>query len=126
MTSDFFYLPANQKATEEQRVKFTQERLALVSEWISHDFVRTRPGKYSYADLSGNILFWKIIITDDRKVLINRNWWNMATDLFCSEHRCKLAEIDILYLTMKAYQALGFDVRPADCSLAVTLFEPNT
>ena len=50
----------------------------------------------------------------------------MATDLFCSEHRCTLAEIDILYLTMKAYQALGFDVRPADCSLTVTLFEPNT
>ena len=61
MTSDFFYLPANQKATEEQRVKFTQERLALASEWITHDFVRTRPGKYSYADLSGDILFWKII-----------------------------------------------------------------
>lgn len=124
LISSFFYLPANGKYTEEERVAFTRARLAEVNEWLSHDFVRDRPGGYHYADMDGEIIRWKMLITDDRKVYINRNWWNMCIDWFCEEHKCKLADTDLLYLVMLLYRQIGFDVKPVDGSLCVSLFAP--
>lgn len=124
MISPFFYLQ-KQKATEEERIQFYQERMAEVKDWLINDFVRERPGKYSYADLDEDILFWKLIVTDDHRVSINRNWWNRSVDWFCREHRCKLEEIDLLYIIMQVYRSMGYDVKPVDGSLCVTLFEPR-
>ncbi len=123
MISNYFYLQ-KQKATEEERIQFYQERMAEVKDWLINDFVRERPGKYSYADLDGDILFWKLIVTDDHRVSINRNWWNRSVDWFCREHRCKLEEIDLLYIIMQVYRSMGYDVKPVDGSLCITLFEP--
>lgn len=125
MISQYFYLPANQKATEEECVRYTQERLAEVDAWLRHDFVREHPGSYSYATLEGKIVGWKIIVTPDRRICINRNWWNMAVDWFCQEHRCKLEETDLLYRLMLLYRLQGFDVKPVDGSLCITLFVPQ-
>lgn len=124
MISNYFYLQ-KQKATEEERIQFYQERMAEVKDWLINDFVRESPGKYSYADLDGDILFWKLIVTDDHRVFINRNWWNRSVDWFCQEHRCKLEEIDLLYIIMQVYRSMGYDVKPVDGSLCVTLFEPR-
>lgn len=124
MISPFFYLQ-KQKATEEERIQFYQERMAEVKDWLINDFVREQPGKYSYADLDGDILFWKLVVTDDHMVSINRNWWNRSVDWFCREHRCKLEEIDLLYIIMQVYRSMGYDVKPVDGSLCVTLFEPR-
>ncbi len=124
MISQFFYLPATQKATEEERIKFTQERLAETKEWLAHDFVRTQQGSYSIANMNGEIVGWKLLITRRNWVYINRNWWNWAVEWFCTEHKCKLAETDLLYLVMQLYRERGFDVKPLDGSLCVTLFVP--
>lgn len=124
MISNYFYLQ-KQKASEEERIKFYQERLTEVKEWLSHDFVRERPGAYHYATLDGEIRFWKLIVTDDHKVFINRNWWNRSVEWFCQEHRCKLEEIDLLYIIMQVYRDLGYDVKPVDHSLCITLFAPD-
>lgn len=124
MISNYFYLQ-KQKATEEERIQFYQERMAEVKDWLINDFVRERPGKYSYADLDGDNLFWKLVVTDDHRVSINRNWWNRSVDWFCREHRCKLEEIDLLYIIMQVYRSMGYDAKPVDGSLCVTLFEPR-
>ena len=39
MTSQFFYLPATQKVEEEKRIKFTQERIKLVKDWLQDKIV---------------------------------------------------------------------------------------
>lgn len=124
MISNYFYLQ-KQKATEEERIQFYQERMAEVKDWLINDFVREQPGKYSYADLDGDILFWKLIVTDDHRISINRNWWNRSVDWFCREHHCKLEEIDLLYIIMQVYRSMGYDVKPVDGSLCITLFEPR-
>lgn len=41
MISPFFYLQ-KQKATEEERIAFYQERMAEVKDWLIHDFVREK------------------------------------------------------------------------------------
>ena len=124
MISNYFYLQ-KQKATEEERIAFYQERMTEVKDWLIHDFVRERPGTYHYSSLEGEILFWKMIITDDHRVFINRNWWNRAVEWFCQEHRCKLEEIDLLYIIMQVYRSMGYDVKPVDGSLCITLFAPR-
>ena len=124
MISPFFYMQ-KQKATEDERIAFYQERMAEVKDWLIHDFVRTCPGRYSYANLEGEILFWKLIVTDDHRVFINRNWWNRSVEWFCQEHHCKLEEIDLLYIIMQLYRSMGYDVKPVDGSLCITLFEPR-
>ena len=124
MISPFFYLQ-KQKATEDERIAFYQERMSEVKDWLIHDFVRERPGRYSYASLEGEILFWKMIITDDHRVFINRNWWNRSVEWFYQEHHCKLEEIDLLYIIMQVYRSMDYDVKPVDGSLCITLFEPR-
>ena len=123
MISQFFYIPANQKATEEERIKFTQERVAEVNLWLFHAFVREQPGAYRYADIDDSIR-WKMLITGDHRVYINRNWWNRSIELFCNEHRCKLVETDLVYLLMLLYRKSGFDVKPVNGSLCISLFAP--
>ena len=39
MTSQFFYLPATQKVDEEKRIKFTQERIKIVKDWMQEKIV---------------------------------------------------------------------------------------
>lgn len=45
------------------------------------------------------------------------------TEEFQREHRCKIAEIDYLYLLMQVLRdERGVDVRPADSSLSIGLW----
>lgn len=125
MISQYFYLPSNQKATEEERIAFTQERLAIVNEWLDHDFVRTNPGSYSIANMDGQIVDWKLVVAPDKRVTINKNWFDYSVEWFCSEHKCKLDTTDLMYLIMLLYRKVGMYVKPVDGSLCVSLFFPK-
>lgn len=125
MISQYFYLPSNQKATEEERIAFTQERLAIVNEWLEHDFVRTNPGSYSIANMEGQIVDWKLVVAPDKRVTINKNWFDYSVEWFCTEHKCKLDPIDLMYLIMLLYRKVGMYVKPVDGSLCVSLFFPR-
>ena len=39
MVSQFFNLPANQKADEEKRIAYTQEKIKLVKDMLSEHFI---------------------------------------------------------------------------------------
>ena len=39
MTSQFFYLPSDKKVEDEVRIKFTQERIKLVKDWLQEKIV---------------------------------------------------------------------------------------
>ena len=137
MISDYFYMPAAQKATEEQRIEFTQGRLGEVKGFLSSlipSDLRCREAvlamapegvERSYECRAGTD--WTVFAHyghDGRtEVVFNRNHFARKAEEFQREHRCKIAEIDYLYLLMQVLRdERGIDVRPADSSLSIGLW----
>lgn len=119
MLSQFFYLPANQKATEEQRIAFTQSKLKLVKDFLSQHFLSARykdghPFEFDEND-------WQVYVGE--KVVINQNYWNAKIDEFQSVNRCKIEQLDYLYLLMQLWRDVnGRKLSISEGTLGISLF----
>ena len=135
MISDYFCMPANQKADEEKRIEYTRERISEVKDFLSsllpYD-LRSESSIHAMHDcnvdyemvLGGEWAVFAHYGTDGKvQVVFNRNHWQRSVDVFQQEHRCKIAEIDYLYLLMQVLRSdRGIDVRPCDGSLSIGLW----
>ena len=121
MLSQFFYLPANQKATEEQRIEFTQSKLKLVKDFLSQHFLSAR-----YANghpFAYNETNWQVYVGD--KVVINQNYWNEKIDEFQAQNRCKIDQLDYLYLLMQLWRDVnGRKLSISEGTLGISLYFP--
>lgn len=101
MTSQFFYLPVTQKADEEKRIKFTQERIKLVKDWFQEKIVN----KFTENEFTPKIflngfsesrkIVSTTIVTDKdcnvtKKYNIDYNYYNVVVDEFCANNHCKI------------------------------------
>ncbi len=136
MISDYFYMPAaNKKVTEEDRIKFTQDRIKSVREFLQkvvfepifipdmpspeHDpfFDQFNGTKPLYAD-------WKSAVVPTH-VVINHNWWQKNVEEFCSERRVKIPDIDFFYILMQMCRENKVTATPRDGTMFLSLNKPN-
>lgn len=130
MTSQFFYLPATQKVEDEVRIKFTQERIKLVKDWLQEKIVN----KFTVNDFDcrsylpdfgvrRNIVSTKIVTDKDcnisKQYKIDANYFTKVTDEFCANNRCKIDKIDFTYLLMLTFRDNGISVSPVVGTLAI-------
>ena len=122
MLSQFFYLPANQKVDEEKRIAFTQEKIKLVKDFLSQHFLSARykdghPFEFDEND-------WQVYVGE--KVVINQNYWNAKIDEFQATNRCKIEQLDYLYLLKQLWRDVnGRSLSIADGTLGVSLYMPK-
>jgi len=138
MISDYFYMPANRKCSEEDRIKFSQERLGEVRKFLCDEFLsehmvppvfRLDASHESWTFYRGDFgrKEWVVHVyytgnDEGAVVTFNRNYWDARVAAFQEEHKCKIAEIDYLYLMMQELRSRGFDVRPADSTLSIGIW----
>ena len=112
MTSQFFYLPATQKVEEEKRIKFTQERIKLVKDWLQdkivNKFTENDFDCRSYLPDFGarrRVVNTKIVTDKDciitKQYKIDTNYFTQVTDEFCANNRCKIDKMDFTYLLIQ-------------------------
>ena len=122
MISQFFYLPANQKVDEEKRIAFTQERIKTVKDFLSEHFLSARyknGNPYVYDNKE-----WYVHVGES--VIINLNYWNEKIDEFQSKNRCKIEQIDYLYLLTQLWRDVnGRKISLADGTLSIGLCLPK-
>ena len=118
MTSQFFYLPATQKVEEEKRIKFTQERIKLVKDWLQdkivNKFTENDFDCRSYLPDFGarrRVVNTKIVTDKDciitKQYKIDTNYFTQVTDEFCANNRCKIDKMDFTYLLMLTFRDNG-------------------
>lgn len=136
MISEYFYMPAtNKKVTEEDRIKFTQDRIKSVREFLQkvvfepifipdmpsseHDpfFDQFNGIKPLHAD-------WKSIVMPTH-VVINHNWWQKNVEEFCTERRVKIPDIDFFYILMQLCRERNVTATPRDGTMFLSLNKPN-
>lgn len=138
MISDYFYMPANRKCSEEDRIKFSQERLGEVRKFLCDEFLSERmvPPVFRASSAQEDWTFyrgdfsrkdWVVHVFYDGTgegavVTFNRNYWDARVAAFQEARKCKIAEIDFLYLMMQELRSRGFGVRPADSTLSIGLW----
>jgi hypothetical protein len=133
MTSQFFYLPATQKVEEEVRIKFTQERIKLVKDWLQEKIVN----KFTENDFDCRSLLpdfgarrrvvkTKIVTDKDcnisKQYKIDTNYFTQVIDEFCANNRCKIDKMDFTYLLVLTFRDNGISVSPVLGTLAIELF----
>lgn len=133
MISEYFYMPrTNKKVTEEDRIKFTQDRIKSVREFLTR-VVFQQVFIPEIAPNEHNAFFdqfdrtprpWNAAWTPNRMV-INYNWWYKNVDEFCTERRVKIPDIDFFYILMQMCRERGLRVRPVDGTLSLSLNKPN-
>ena len=122
MLSQFFYLPANQKVDEEKRIAFTQEKIKLVKDFLSQHFLSARyknghPFEFDEKD-------WQVYVGE--QVVINQNYWNTKIDEFQATNRCKIEQLDYLYLLKQLWRDVnGRTLSIAEGTLGVSLYLPK-
>lgn len=132
MTSQFFYLPATQKVDEEKRIKFTQERIKLVKDWLQEKIVnKFTENEFTpkiFLDGFGErhkIVSTKIVTDKDcniiKKYNIDYNYYNAVVDEFCANNRCKIDKKDMEYLLMLTFRDNGIEVSPLKGTLNISL-----
>lgn len=134
MTSQFFYLPAEPKKTEEERIKFTQGRMKMVKDFLQEKIVN----KFLENDFSPKIFVDELanqvpnpvvsikIITDkdcnvSKRYNIKSNYFSKVMDDFCMTNRCKIDKTDFLYMLMLTFRDNGISVSPALGTLNIEL-----
>lgn len=138
MISDYFYLPATKKwCSEEERIKFSQERLGEVRKFLCDEFLSERmvPPVYRAASAEEDWTFYKgdfsrkdwvvhVFYTGEEGAVVtfNRNYWDARVAAFQESRKCKIAEIDYLYMMMQELRSRGFHVCPADSTLSISLW----
>ena len=122
MLSQFFYLPANQKVDEEKRIAFTQEKIKLVKDFLSQHFLSARYKNGHPFEFDEN--YWQVYVGE--QVVINQNYWNAKIDEFQSTNRCKIEQLDYLYLLKQLWRDVnGRSLSIADGTLGVSLYMPK-
>lgn len=122
MLSQFFYLPANQKVDEEKRIAFTQEKIKLVKDFLSQHFLSARYKNGHPFEFDEND--WQVYVGE--QVVINQNYWNAKIDEFQSTNRCKIEQLDYLYLLKQLWRDVnGRSLSIADGTLGVSLYMPK-
>lgn len=122
MLSQFFYLPANQKVDEEKRIAFTQEKIKLVKDFLSQHFLSARyknghPFEFDEKD-------WQVYVGE--QVVINQNYWNTKIDEFQATNRCKIEQLDYLYLLMQLWRDVnGRKLSVSEGTLGISLYLPK-
>lgn len=122
MLSQFFYLPANQKVEEEKRIAFTQEKIKLVKDFLSQHFLSARyknghPYEFDEHD-------WQVYVGES--VVINQNYWNAKIDEFQATNRCKIEQLDYLYLLMQLWRDVnGRKLSISEGTLGISLYLPK-
>lgn len=136
MISEYFYMPAtNKKVTEEDRIKFTQDRIKSVREFLQKVvfepiFIPDMPSSEHdpFFDQFGtkNTLHadWKSIVVPTH-VVINHNWWQKNVEEFCTERRVKIPDIDFFYILMKMCREHKVTATPRDGTMFLSLNKPN-
>ena len=122
MLSQFFYLPANQKVDEEKRIAFTQEKIKLVKDFLSQHFLSARYKNGHPFEFDEND--WQVYVGE--KVVINQNYWNAKIDEFQATNRCKIEQLDYLYLLKQLWRDVnGRSLSIANGTLGVSLYMPK-
>ena len=132
MTSQFFFLPADSKKTEEERIKYTQDRIKKVKdmfqEKIVNKFTENDFDCRSYLPgfgVSRKVVNTKIVIDKDCNVTkqykIDTNYFTKVTDEFCTNNRCKIDKKDMEYLLMLTFRDNGIEVSPLKGTLNISL-----
>lgn len=122
MLSQFFYLPANQKVDEEKRIAFTQEKIKLVKDFLSQHFLSARyknghPFEFDEKN-------WQVYVGE--QVVINQNYWNEKIDEFQATNRCKIEQLDYLYLLMQLWRDVnGRKLSVSEGTLGISLSMPK-
>ena len=136
MISDYFYMPAtNKKVTEEDRIKFTQDRIKSVREFLQkvvfdQTFIPDMPSSEHdpfFDQFSGTKSLhadWKSIVMPTH-VVINHNWWQNNVEAFCSERRVKIPDIDFFYILMQMCREHNVTATPRDGTMSLSLNKPN-
>ena len=123
MTSQFFYLPSDKKVNDEVRIKFTQDRIKLVKDWLQEKIVNkfTENEFTPKIFLNGfgvrrKIVSTKIVADKDcnitKKYNIDYNYYNEVVDEFCANNHCKIDKMDFIYLLILTFRDNGISVSP--------------
>ena len=133
MISDFFYMPVNQKASEDKRTEFTQERIEEVKQFL-YDIVLSQTFLTEISAAEHDPFFdqfgahkpkpWTAVFNKN-KCVIEWNWWHNRTEEFCSKHKCKIPDIDFFYILILMFRERGFNYRLCDSTLCLSLNKPN-
>ena len=136
MVSDYFYMPppkkGEKKPTEEECIKYTQERIKRVREFL-HTVVFEQTFLPDIAPEDHDSFFdkfdrtprpWTAAWTRERMV-VNHNWWIANVDRFCAEQKSKIPDIDFFYILMLMCREKGIRVSPAKGTLFLSLNKPN-
>ena len=134
MTSQFFFLPAVSKKTEEERIKYTQDRIKKVKDMFQEKIVNKFTNQEfderiltnDYAHLVAKPVTKLEIKTDkncnvSKRYTIKANYYNEITESFCAENRCKIDKMDFLYILMLTFRDNGISVSPALGTLNIEL-----
>lgn len=132
MTSQFFYLPSDKKVDEEDRIKFTQDRIKLVKDWLQEKIVNkfTENEFTPKIFLNGfgvrrKIVSTKIVADKDcnitKKYNIDYNYYNAVVDEFCANNHCKIDKKDVEWLLMLTFRDNGIEVSPLKGTLNISL-----
>lgn len=132
MTSQFFYLPSDKKVDEEDRIKFTQDRIKLVKDWFQEKIVNkfTENEFTPKIFLNGfgvrrKIVSTKIVADKDcnitKKYNIDYNYYNAVVDEFCANNHCKIDKKDVEWLLMLTFRDNGIEVSPLKGTLNISL-----
>ena len=103
----------NKKVTEEDRIKFTQDRIKSVREFLTKVVFQQvfipeiTPYEHdSFFDQFDRTPHpWNAAWTTNRMV-INYNWWYKNVDEFCTERRVKIPDIDFFYILMQMLSSM--------------------
>lgn len=136
MISEYFYMPAtNKKVTEEDRIKFTQDRIKSVREFLQKVvfepiFIPDMPSSEHdpFFDQLGTKTTlhadWKSIVVPTH-VVINHNWWQKNVEEFCAERRVKIPDIDFFYILMQMCREHNCTATPLSGTMGLSLNKPN-
>lgn len=133
MTSQFFYLPSDKKVDEEDRIKFTQDRIKLVKDWFQEKIVNkfTENGYTpkiflkNFGERNKNVSTTTVVTYKDcniiKKYNIDYNYYNAVVDEFCVNNHCKIDKKDMEYLLMLTFRDNGIEVSPLKGTLNISL-----
>lgn len=136
MISEYFYMPAtNKKVTEEDRIKFTQDRIKSVREFLQkvvfdQTFIPDMlPSEHDpfFDQFNGTTALhadWKAAVVPSH-VVINHNWWQKNVEEFCTERRVKIPDIDFFYILMQMCRERDCTATPLSGTMCISLNKPN-
>lgn len=117
MISQFFYLPADSKKSEEERISFTQTRIKMVKDWFQEKIIK----KFNENNYTPKIFIdWlkdqvpkpvvstRMLVDNDLKVFkqynIKTSYYNKVIDEFCTVNKCKIDRTDFNYILMLTFR----------------------